>query len=140
MPTTEIQNIVPCRLILWLITISINKAKTKQDADAIAKAMVNSPLFKTAMNGNDANWGRILSAAGNSGAYFVPEKVSIKFDELSILQPNFKFSFCEEEARKILAKENVTISVDLDEGVESSTWWTCDFSEEYVKINANYRT
>ena len=123
-----------------LITISVNNARTKHDADAIARAMVNSPLFKTAMNGNDANWGRILSAAGNSGANFVPEKVSIKFDELSILQPNFKFAFCEEEARKILSKNNVTISLDLDEGQESSTWWTCDFSEEYVKINANYRT
>ena len=123
-----------------LITISVNNARTKHDADAIARAMVNSPLFKTAMNGNDANWGRILSAAGNSGANFVPEKVSIKFDELSILQPNFKFAFCEEEARKILSKDNVTISLDLDEGQESSTWWTCDFSEEYVKINANYRT
>ncbi len=123
-----------------LITISINNAKTKKDADAIAKAMANSPLFKTAMNGNDANWGRILSAAGNSGADFIPEKVSIKFDDFSILKPNFSNGFNEDEARKVLAKDNVTVSLDLNEGKESSTWWTCDFSEDYVKINANYRT
>jgi glutamate N-acetyltransferase/amino-acid N-acetyltransferase len=123
-----------------LITISINNAKTKKDADVIAKALANSPLFKTAMNGNDANWGRIVSAAGNSGADFSPEKVTIRFDELPILKPNFTNGFDEEEAKKILAKDNVTVSLDLNEGEESSTWWTCDFSEEYIKINANYRT
>lgn len=123
-----------------LITVSVNNAKSKKDADAIARAMVNSPLFKTAMNGNDANWGRILSAAGNSGADFNPEKVAIKFDELSILKPNYQFAFSEEDAKKVLSKDKVTVSIDLNEGIESSTWWTCDFSEEYVKINANYRT
>jgi glutamate N-acetyltransferase/amino-acid N-acetyltransferase len=123
-----------------LITISINNAKTKRDADVIAKALANSPLFKTAMNGNDANWGRIVSAAGNSGAEFSPEKITIKFDELLILKPNFTNGFDEEEAKKILSKDNVTVSLDLNEGEESSTWWTCDFSEEYIKINANYRT
>lgn len=123
-----------------LITISINNAKTKKDADSIAKTLANSPLFKTAMNGNDANWGRIVSAAGNSGADFSPEKVTIKFDELLILKPNFTNGFDEEEAKKILSKDNVTVSLDLNEGEESSTWWTCDFSEEYIKINANYRT
>jgi len=123
-----------------LITISVNNAKTKKDADSIAKTLANSPLFKTAMNGNDANWGRIVSAAGNSGADFSPEKVTIKFDELLILKPNFTNGFDEEEAKKILSKDNVTVSLDLNEGEESSTWWTCDFSEEYIKINANYRT
>lgn len=123
-----------------LITISIKNAKTKKDADVVARAIANSPLFKTAMNGSDANWGRILSAAGNSGAYFSPEKVTIKFDELSILKPNFTNGFNEEEAKKILSQNNVTVSLDLNEGEGSSTWWTCDFSEEYVKINANYRT
>jgi glutamate N-acetyltransferase/amino-acid N-acetyltransferase len=123
-----------------LITISVNNAKTKEDANAIAKSMANSPLFKTAMNGNDANWGRILSAAGNSGAEFNPDKVTIKFDDMPILLPNYQFQFDEKEAKQVLSKDKVTISLDLNEGEESSTWWTCDFSEEYVKINANYRT
>jgi glutamate N-acetyltransferase / amino-acid N-acetyltransferase len=123
-----------------LITISVNNAKTKNDADKIAKAVANSPLFKTAMNGNDANWGRILSVAGNCGVDFIPEKVSIKFDDMPILEPNYNVCFDEDEAKKLLSKEKVTVSVDLDEGKESSTWWTCDFSEEYVKINSSYRT
>ena len=123
-----------------LITISVNNARTKKDADTIAKAVANSPLFKTAMNGNDANWGRILSVAGNSGVDFIPEKVSIKFDDMKILEPNYNVNFDEEEAKKLLNKEKVTVSVDLDEGEESSTWWTCDFSEGYVKINSSYRT
>jgi glutamate N-acetyltransferase/amino-acid N-acetyltransferase len=123
-----------------LITISVNNAKTKKDADTIARAVANSPLFKTAMNGNDANWGRILSVAGNSGVDFTPEKVSIKFDDMKILEPNYSVNFDEEEAKKLLNKEKVTVSVDLDEGEESSTWWTCDFSEGYIKINSSYRT
>ncbi|MGB8318823.1 MAG: bifunctional glutamate N-acetyltransferase/amino-acid acetyltransferase ArgJ [Ignavibacteriaceae bacterium] len=123
-----------------LITISINNAKTKKDADTIARAVANSPLFKTAMNGNDANWGRILSVAGNSGVDFTPEKVSIKFDDMTILEPNYSVNFNEEEAKKLLNKENVKVSVDLDEGDQSSTWWTCDYSEGYIKINSSYRT
>ncbi len=123
-----------------LITISVNNAKTKKDADTIAKAVANSPLFKTAMNGNDANWGRILSVAGSSGVDFIPEKVSIKFDDMKILEPNYSVNFDEEKAKKLLNKEKITVSVDLDEGDESSTWWTCDFSEGYIKINSSYRT
>ena len=123
-----------------LITISINNAKTKKDADTIARAVANSPLFKTAMNGNDANWGRILSVAGNSGVDFTPEKVSIKFDDMTILEPNYSVNFNEEKAKKLLNKEEVKVSVDLDEGDQSSTWWTCDYSEGYIKINSSYRT
>jgi len=123
-----------------LITISINNAKTKKDADTIARAVANSPLFKTAMNGNDANWGRILSVAGNSGVDFIPEKVSIKFDDMKILEPNYSVNFNEEEAKKLLNKEQVKVSVDLNEGNQSATWWTCDYSEGYIKINSSYRT
>ena len=123
-----------------LITISINNAKTKKDADTIARAVANSPLFKTAMNGNDANWGRILSVAGNSGVDFTPEKVSIKFDDMTILEPNYSVNFDEEKAKKLLNKEQVKVSVDLNEGNQSATWWTCDYSEGYIKINSSYRT
>jgi glutamate N-acetyltransferase/amino-acid N-acetyltransferase len=123
-----------------LITVSVNNAKTKEDANAIAKAVANSPLVKTAMNGNDANWGRILSVAGNSGVDFNPDKVTIKFDDLPILLPNYSADFNEDEAKKVLNKNEVTVFLDLDEGKESSTWWTCDFSENYIKINASYRT
>jgi len=123
-----------------LIAITVKNAKTKEDADAIAKAVANSPLVKTAMNGNDANWGRILAAAGNSGVDFNPDKVTIKFDDFPILLPDYNAGFSEDEAKRVLNKSEVTLFLDLDEGKESSTWWTCDFSENYVKINAGYRT
>ncbi|MDO8549573.1 MAG: bifunctional glutamate N-acetyltransferase/amino-acid acetyltransferase ArgJ [Ignavibacteria bacterium] len=123
-----------------LITVSVNNAKTKEDANAVAKAVANSPLVKTAMNGNDANWGRILAAAGNSGVDFNPDKVTIKFDDLPVLLPNYNAGFSEDEVKRVLNKSEVTLFLDLNEGKESSTWWTCDFSENYVKINAGYRT
>ena len=59
---------------------------------------------------------------------------------MTILEPNYSVNFDEEEAKKLLNKEKITVSVDLDEGEESSTWWTCDFSEGYIKINSSYRT
>jgi glutamate N-acetyltransferase/amino-acid N-acetyltransferase len=123
-----------------LVTISILNAKTEDDADRIAKSIANSPLVKTAINGSDANWGRIISAAGQSGAEFNPDKVKILFDDLPVLLPCYTVVLDEEKAFQILSKNEITLTVDLDCGKCSSTWWTCDFSQEYIKINANYRT
>ena len=123
-----------------LINVTVNSASTKYDANVIAKAIVNSPLVKTAMNGNDANWGRIISVAGNCGVTFNPENVTIKFDDLPILSPNFITDINEDEAIQVLDKNEVNIFVDIGEGNESATWRTCDFSEEYVRINSKYRT
>jgi glutamate N-acetyltransferase / amino-acid N-acetyltransferase len=123
-----------------LIKLTINSAKTILDADTIAKSIANSPLVKTALNGADANWGRIISAAGKSGADFNPLKTNIFFDDLPVMLAGYKIVIDEEKASEILNKDNFTISLDLNEGDCSTTWWTCDFSKEYVKINANYRT
>lgn len=123
-----------------LINVIVKNACTKEDADAIAKTIVNSPLVKTAMNGNDANWGRILAVAGNSGVSFNPDKVTIKFDDLPILLPDCFADFNEEAAKQVLNKPEVTIQVDIAEGNESVTWRTCDLSENYVRINSKYRT
>lgn len=123
-----------------LINVIVKNACTKEDADAIAKTIVNSPLVKTAMNGNDPNWGRILAVAGNSGVSFNPDKVTIKFDDLPILLPDYFADFNEEEAKQVLNKPEVTIQVDIAEGNESVTWRTCDLSENYVRINSKYRT
>lgn len=123
-----------------LITISIKNAKTQEDADAIAKAIAKSPLVKTAINGCDANWGRIISAAGSSGADMNPKNASIFFDNLPVLLPDYNVVVDEAKAKEILSKNEIKIELDLAEGVASSTWWTCDFSEEYIKINASYRT
>jgi glutamate N-acetyltransferase/amino-acid N-acetyltransferase len=123
-----------------VITISVKSAKTESDADIIAKAIATSPLVKTAMNGCDANWGRIISAAGSSGAEMNPKNTSIFFDNLPVLLPGYNVVLDEVKAKEILSKKEFKIEIDLGEGVASSTWWTCDFSEEYVRINANYRS
>jgi len=122
------------------ISVKVGSAKSEIDADSAAKAVVNSPLVKTAIYGADANWGRILSAVGNSGINFSPEKVMIKVGELSLLTPGYISNFDESAAREILLKKEVDITIELNEGQASTNWWTCDFSEQYIKINANYRT
>ena len=122
------------------ITINIKNASTEKDANLIAKSIANSPLVKTAINGGDPNWGRIISAGGSSGAEISPEKVSLYFNNLAIMQPGYKIDFVEEDAHEILAKKNIVITLDLNNGTNNTTWWTCDYSEEYIKINAHYRT
>ncbi|VAX28484.1 Glutamate N-acetyltransferase @ N-acetylglutamate synthase [hydrothermal vent metagenome] len=123
-----------------LITIKVINGKSKSDVDAIAQTIANSPLVKTAVYGSDANWGRIISAAGRSGVDFDPAKVEIKFDDMTILSPNYCHKYDEEEATTILSKEEITISVNLNDGGVSTTWWTCDFTEKYIEINASYRS
>ncbi|MGD1007579.1 MAG: bifunctional glutamate N-acetyltransferase/amino-acid acetyltransferase ArgJ [Ignavibacteriaceae bacterium] len=123
-----------------LITINVKHAKSEKEADIVAKSISNSPLVKTAFYGGDANWGRILSAAGQSGADIDPAKVSISFDKLPVLLPNYKLVIDEVKAAKILAKPEISVTIDLGNGLKESTWWMCDLSEDYVKINANYRT
>ena len=123
-----------------LVTIKIKNAKSSKDANLVGKSIANSALVKTAIHGADANWGRILSAAGQSGADIEPAKVSISFDDLPVLLPEYELRLNEESASKILSQAEFCINVDLGQGSEECTWWTCDLSEEYVKINADYRT
>ena len=123
-----------------LVTINVTNAKSSEDADLVGKSIANSSLVKTALHGSDANWGRILSAAGRSGADIDPSRISISFDDLSVLLPNYELIINEQMASKILSKNEFCINVDLGMGNKESTWWTCDLSEEYVKINADYRT
>jgi len=123
-----------------LITVAVSGCENEEDANTIAKTISNSPLVKTAVYGSDANWGRILSAAGRSGVDFDPSKVEIKFDDMTILGKDYYHEFDEDDATEILSKKEITISVNLNSGNGSSTWWTCDFSEKYVEINAAYRS
>ncbi|RJP62717.1 MAG: bifunctional glutamate N-acetyltransferase/amino-acid acetyltransferase ArgJ [Ignavibacteriales bacterium] len=123
-----------------LVTINVSGAHSEADADLVGKAVANSSLVKTAIYGEDANWGRIMSAAGNSGASIEPEKMSIFFNNSPVVLPNYNIVLDEAEAKEILSKNEFQIKINLNGGKYSSTWWTCDFSEEYVKINANYRT
>ena len=123
-----------------LIEIAITGCNNDDDANTIARSISNSPLVKTAIYGSDANWGRILSAAGKSGVDFDPSLVEIKFDDMVILGKNYEHEFDEEEATAILSKKEIKISINLNAGSGSSTWWTCDFTENYIKINATYRS
>jgi glutamate N-acetyltransferase/amino-acid N-acetyltransferase len=123
-----------------LIEVVVKGAVKEEDATQAARAIANSNLVKTAIHGADANWGRILAAVGYSGIAFSPEKVEISFDHLPILQRNFKAKFSEKKARAALSNKHVNITVDLNIGKKSATFWTCDLSREYVSINAHYRT
>jgi glutamate N-acetyltransferase/amino-acid N-acetyltransferase len=95
---------------------------------------------KTALNGEDANWGRILAAIGRSGITFDPDKVEIDFGDVPILRSNYQIDFSEEKAKEVLARRDIVITIRLHRGNASAFFWTCDLSKEYVAINANYRT
>ncbi|MCB9209133.1 MAG: bifunctional glutamate N-acetyltransferase/amino-acid acetyltransferase ArgJ [Ignavibacteriales bacterium] len=122
------------------ITINIKNAPTEKDANLIAKSIANSPLVKTAINGGDPNWGRVISAASSCGADIKPANCTLSFNDLAVLEPGYKIDYSEEEAAKIFAQKNFVITLDLNDGNANTTWWTCDYSEQYIKINAHYRT
>ncbi len=122
------------------VEVTVTGAKTKLDAEIAGRTICNSSLVKTAMHGEDANWGRILAAVGRSGIKFNPDNTEIYFDDLLILGQHYDISFSEEKAKKILEQKEITVTVDLHGGKHSATFWTCDLSAEYVRINASYRS
>lgn len=127
-----------------LVEIRVINAKTEKDAKLISKTIAKSNLVKTAIFGEDANWGRILAAAGYSGANFDPKKVDVWFQSASgkiqtCCNGSFK-EFSEEKAKLILKEKTIRIIVDLKDGDEKADSWGCDLSYEYVKINGGYRT
>jgi len=123
-----------------LIEITVTGARSEEEAAKAASAIARSNLVKTAVHGEDANWGRILAAVGYSGIDFNPAETMIYFGDLKILGKNYSIEFSEEEAKKILAKCQVKLTVQLNSGPCSATFWTCDLSKEYVRINASYRS
>lgn len=123
-----------------LLTIRVNGARTDEDAHLIALTIAKSPLCKTAAFGNDANWGRLLTAAGYSGAAFDPEKVDIYIGDVQVCSRGGGLAFDEGLALKALKQSEVTYTLELNEGSGCDVMWTCDFSFDYVKINADYRT
>ncbi len=126
------------------VEVEVRGAATKEDARVLAKAITNSSLVKTALFGEDANWGRVLSSAGASGIVFDPLKVSLTFSSnsgmLTLLNDGLPIPFDEEEAKKILSERELSITMVLQEGGEKATAWGCDLSYDYVKINGDYRT
>ena len=124
-----------------LVEIVVKGAKTKAEAHKIADTVANSPLFKTALFGEDANWGRILAAVGRAGITVDPEKIDIFFGSAQMVKSGFGCGKeAEAEATRVLKQDELTVTIDLNLGQKTETVYTCDFSIDYVKINADYRT
>jgi glutamate N-acetyltransferase/amino-acid N-acetyltransferase len=123
-----------------LIEINVTGAASPGDALLAAKAIANSPLVKTAFYGEDANWGRIITAAGYSGADFDPDGTSVSIGGLMLFEKGRAIHFSEQEAIEILKKDDITVTVDFGSGEYGETVWTCDMSHGYIDINAHYRT
>lgn len=123
-----------------LIEIHVKGARTETDARKIARSISTSNLVKTAIYGQDANWGRIFCAAGYSGAEFAPTQVDIFLGDVQVAAQGMARPFDEEAAKAVLGKEAVVITLDFHSGDAESTAWTCDLTGDYVKINASYRS
>lgn len=123
-----------------LVECTVTGAATKLDARLAAKAIIASSLVKTAIYGNDANWGRIACAAGYSGAQFDPDKVNIFIGDVQVAQNGMGLEFDEVKATETLKQKKVNILVKFNIGTEEATAWGCDLTYDYVSINADYRS
>jgi len=123
-----------------LVEVVVRGAASYADAKAAAMAIANSPLVKIAIFGQDPNWGRVLAAAGRSGARLDPDKVDLYFGHVRIVQDGAPLPVSPEEARRPMLAQELTVTVDLKLGDASARVFTCDLSYDYVKINAEYHT
>ncbi|MCC6392411.1 MAG: bifunctional glutamate N-acetyltransferase/amino-acid acetyltransferase ArgJ [Bryobacterales bacterium] len=124
-----------------LITIHVEGAPSNDAAARIARAIANSPLVKTAVAGSDPNWGRIVMAAGNSGVAFEPAQVDVYMQGVRVCRKGLAAPFSEDALKAKLDEKEVDIHFVIQGGGEGQTrFWTCDFTEEYIRINASYRT
>ena len=124
-----------------LITIRIMGARNDGEAARIARAIANSPLVKTAVAGSDPNWGRILSAAGCSGVNLDPAKIDIFVQGVLVCRGGVAAPFVEQELKRLLdARECAIRFVIRGRGQGHARFWTCDLTEQYIQINASYRT
>ena len=122
------------------VTISVIKSKSQQKAKKIAFSVANSPLFKTAIAGEDPNWGRIIMGIGKSGEEVDKKKIKIKIGdflvaEQGMLAPNFE----ETKVKEYMKWDSIKVEIDLNQGSESFECYTCDFTHDYIDINTDYR-
>ncbi len=124
-----------------LVTVRVEGATNQAEADRAARTIANSSLVKTAFFGEDANWGRIISALGRSGAVFNPEAVGIAFNDVVMVQNGVGLgAAAEKRATEVLRGQEFTVTVNLRAGGAVAECLTCDFSFDYVRINAAYRS
>tara|TARA_Y100000816_G_C26100298_1_gene582930 strand:- start:1170 stop:2471 length:1302 start_codon:yes stop_codon:yes gene_type:complete len=123
------------------VTVKVENCKTEDDAKKIAFSIANSPLVKTAISGEDPNWGRIIMAIGKSGVQMKIDKLSIKFGDLIIIQGGkLSANYTEEKASDYMKNDNIEINIEIGNGSKNFTAYTMDFTEKYIKINSDYRS
>lgn len=123
-----------------LLEVKVKGAATEKDAKIVVTAIARSPLCKTAIFGEDANFGRFITAAGYSGADFDPNKLDMYVGDLKVCENGDATITDEEAAAKLLAEHDIEVTVDLNNGTFEDRMFTCDFSYDYVKINGSYRS
>ena len=124
-----------------LVELNIHGAASDADALRIAKAIAHSPLVKTAWAGSDPNWGRLIAAAGYSGAEVDPARIAIRLGDLLICERGGRSAnFDEAAAHRYLSQPEFAVHIDLGLGNGACRFWTCDLTREYVSINADYST
>ena len=123
------------------ISIKVKNCKTEEDAKKISFSIANSPLVKTAIAGEDPNWGRIIMAIGKANINLNPNKLGIKFGNISIIE-NGKLSpsYNEDEAANYMKEEKIDLLVNLNMGKKEFTSYTMDLTKKYIEINSDYRT
>ena len=123
------------------VEVAVTGAKNDSDAKTHAMAIANSPLIKTAIAGQDPNWGRVVMAIGKSGAAADRDRLSIRFGEVEVAKDGWRSpDYSEEAAAAHMKGQNIVIGVDLGLGAGTATVWTCDLTHGYIDINADYRS
>jgi glutamate N-acetyltransferase/amino-acid N-acetyltransferase len=123
--------------------LEVRGARGIKDADLVGRAVVGSPLVKTAVHGSDPNWGRILAAAGRSGAHVNPDKLNLTIGDQPVLQHGQPLELNITQQRnlaRIMKRREITFTLDLQVGKATADWLGCDLSKQYVTINADYTT
>lgn len=123
-----------------LIEVNVKNAPNALDARMIAKSVVGSSLVKTAIFGEDPNWGRILAAVGYAGVDVPVDNIDIFLGDVPVMLKSSPVEFEAEEIQDVMHEDEITITVDLHAGEAQGKAWGCDLSYSYVKINALYRT
>jgi glutamate N-acetyltransferase/amino-acid N-acetyltransferase len=124
-----------------LVEIQVTGAASDADARTHAMAIANSPLVKTAIAGEDPNWGRIVMAVGKSGAAADRDRLSIRFGDVLVAEEGWVSpGYREEDAATLMKEQEITIKVDIGLGTGAATVWTCDLTHGYIDINADYRS
>ena len=123
------------------VEIQVTGAANDADAKRVGLSVANSPLVKTAIAGEDANWGRIVAAVGKSGAEADRDRLSIRFGDITVAENGWRApNYSEADASDYMKNAELIIGVDLGIGTGASTVWTCDLTYEYIRINADYRS